>query len=89
MTKVEGMKRLDRMISNLQADYSALEERYSAASHPISPDGQAKAEEIIRASVSISCMALNFKDLPQSAKKPFAALLYAAADALTGGDSYA
>ncbi|MBO5551719.1 MAG: hypothetical protein J5966_07145 [Lachnospiraceae bacterium] len=83
MTKAEGIRQMDNIRNHLLNEYMSLEALYSQASHPIAPEVQAKAQEIINASVSVTCMALNYKELPPEAKKPFAALLYAAADALS------
>jgi len=84
VSKKQGLLMLDSIIDNLKGGYSTLEELYAQVNHPVSAQVQAKAEEVINASISVACMALNFKELPQEAKKPLAALLYAAADSLSG-----
>ena len=86
MTKKEGLVLMDSVIQNLAGTYATLDELYSQITRPVAPDVQKKAEEIMQASIGISCMALNFMEMPPEAKKPFAALLYAAADAFSGGD---
>lgn len=84
MTRTEGLSKLEKVCSSLSDNYRTLETLLGNVSRPVASDVQAKAEDIIRMSVSVTCMALNFKELPPEAKKPFAALLYAAADALSG-----
>lgn len=84
MTKREGLLLIDSVKQNLTGAYATLDDLYSKVSHPVAADIQKEADEIIKASISVTCMALNFLELPQEAKRPFAALLYAAADALSG-----
>lgn len=86
MTKREGLVLLDSVIQNLGGAYATLDDLYSQITRPVAEDVQKKAEEIMQASIGISCMALNFMELPQEAKRPFAALLYAAADAFSDTD---
>ena len=83
MTKKEGKVMLDALIKNLEGGYATLEELYVNVHKPVSADVQAKTDEIMQRSIGIAVMALNFKEVPQEAKKPFAALLYAAADAFS------
>lgn len=84
MTKQEGLARMDSVTQSLSECYEALESLYESASHPIAEDVQLKVDDIIRSSIGLACMGLNFKELAPESKKPFAALLYAAADALSG-----
>lgn len=83
MTRNEGMKLMSETVSELVKCYEKLDKLNTAVTHPVAQEVQAKAEEIIKASVSVSCMALNLMELPQEAKKPFAALLYAIADSVS------
>lgn len=86
MTKKEGLVLIESVQQNLRGAYATLDDLYSQITRPVAPDVQAKAEDLLKDSISVACMALNFMELPQEAKRPFAALLYAAADAFSSTD---
>lgn len=86
MTKKEGMLLLESVKDNLCGAYNTLEDLYNQVQKPVSKDVQEKTDEIIKGSLGVAIMALNFKEMPADAKKPFASFLYAAADALGGDD---
>lgn len=87
MTKKEGLVTLDALKQSLEGGYATLQELYESVHHPVANDIQDKTDEIMKRSIDIAVMALNFKEIPQDAKRPFAALLYAAADSFAVGDS--
>jgi len=82
MTKKQGMQMLDQCLKDLEKCYATLNDLYEQVSHPVSPEVRAKADIILKHGLDVSMIALNFKEIPQEAKKPFAAFLYSAADAL-------
>ena len=83
MTRTEGLRKLNSVLADLEKCYATLDELYSQVSHPVNKEVRAKADDALKHSVNIAMMALNFKEVPQEAKKPFAAFLYTAADALS------
>lgn len=87
MTKKEGMLLLDSVMDNLKGAYTTLEELYGQVRKPVPADVQEKTDEILKRALNVAVAALNFKELPPQAKKPMAALLYAAADALGDDDN--
>lgn len=82
MKKQEGMALFNGCLSDLEKVEKTLTNLYEQVTHPVSPEVRERADILLKHGINLAIMSLNFKDLPSEAKKPFAAFLYCAADAL-------
>lgn len=83
MTRSEGMKLMGNTLENLERCQRRLEELNEAVTHPVAAEVQSKADDVIRLALGVALLALNLKEMPAAAKKPFASFLYTLADSIS------